>query len=255
MTSVKSMRLALALAAAAALGACGSPARAPEPAPAPPPAPVAVAPQTGAILQAFESQQRARAEAALRQDRLPDALLAWDALLALRPADEAYLAKRAATTQRAEALAADRIAQAKAAQRRGDTAGAMQHYLDALAALPTHAAAADALRAIERERNRRTYLGKYSRNTLQRHPPDRAAAARPAPSPDVRAGGDRNDLEHASMLAAQGELADAIALLKAHLATKPQDAPARQLLATLLEQQARPQRNGTAPVAPATPAR
>jgi hypothetical protein len=54
-------------------------------------------------------------------------------------------------------------------------------FLSVLALQPDHAQAADALRAIERERNRLQLLGKFSRLTLERRPPPPPTVSSPSP--------------------------------------------------------------------------
>ena len=115
-----------------------------------------------------------------------DAAWAWEVLVVLRPAHAPYRERAAALRQRIAAAVAEQLERAEAAQRRGAPDQAATHYLRALALQPDHAQAADALRALERERNRRMYLGKPSRLTIQRRdgleaaPPRLRPAAKPA---------------------------------------------------------------------------
>jgi tetratricopeptide (TPR) repeat protein len=88
------------------------------------------------------------------------------------------------------------------------------------------------LRTLERERLKRQQLGRPSRFTLTRR---MAAEGEMAAAPS---GGDRNDLEHAALLAGQGELDDAIALLERRVGAQPRDDAARQSLADLYQQKA-----------------
>jgi hypothetical protein len=160
-------------------------------------------------------------------------------LATLRPQRGEYRSAHADVLRQIQAQVADRLPKAQAAQKRGELDSAAQQYLAILALSPDQEAAADGLRAIERERNKRNYVGKLARNTLSRRNADAAKTARPAaakPAPKVT--GDRNEVEHASMLAAQGELDDAIALLQAHLAIQRNDAEARRMLADLQAQKA-----------------
>jgi len=184
-------------------------------------APVAVpapAPPVIDTVPAFAQQQRDAAQAAARQGRWADAVWAWDVVLALRPGDVAAREARAAAQASAQHVAAEREARAHQARQRGDLDGAIKLYLEALAVAPDDASAADALRDIERARTRRGNLVG-----------PRSAQSRPPPS----AG--RNELEHASMLASQGEFESAIALL-APLARS--DARARAQLADIYWRQA-----------------
>lgn len=183
--------------------------------PAPAPAPVPVAADT---LPAFERQQRDAAQAAARQGRWADAVWAWDVVLALRPDDAAASAARAAALASARRIAADREARAHQARQRGDIDGAVKLYLEALAVAPEDASAANALRDIERARTRRGNLAG-----------PRSAQSRPA------AAAGRNELEHASLLASQGEYESAIVLLTP-LARS--DARARTQLADIYWRQA-----------------
>lgn len=151
----------------ALLAACGSqPAATPSPpGAAPRPAPAAT-PSRQDGLEGFERQQRERAETAQRQGRLADAALAWEVLTALRPQHGEYRERLAATRAQIGSAVQDRIGKASAAHKRGDFDGAIQHYLAALALVPTHEAAADALRAIERDRQKRP-VGRLARDPLQ----------------------------------------------------------------------------------------
>jgi len=173
-----------------------------------------------ATLGAFEQRQREAARAAAQQGRWADAAWAWDVVLALRPNDDAAHKERDAALASAASVSADRQARARAARQRGDLDGAVKLYLEALAVAPDDTAAADALREIERVRTRRGNLaGPRSAQPIGRTTPS----------------ADRNDLEHASLLASQGEYESAIALL-APLAAG--DARARAQLADIYWQQA-----------------
>jgi hypothetical protein len=224
---------------AAALAGCGS---AP-PTPSPPPALPAPAPTSPDPTADFESRQVQAAEAASRQGRWADAVWAWDVLLTLRPGHSGYTASRQQSQAQLESALTERLSRADAARRRGEIDAAASQYLGALALAPTHSGAADALRVLERERIQRQHLGKLSRLTLVRQPSptrpparvDSRAAAKPDPAAKS-SGGDRNVVEHAAMLATQGEVGAAIALLQAHLSQRGQDAAAQKMLTDLLEQ-------------------
>jgi tetratricopeptide (TPR) repeat protein len=216
---------------AGALAACGSsPPAPPTPAPAPAPAPAAVPDPWAAGVEAFEQRQRDTAAAAARQGQWFEAAWAWEVLQSLNPNDAEIARRLGEARANATSAAAERIVRARQAQSRGDTETATRLYLEALALVPGQADAADALRTIERERVRRQHLGQVSRYTMTRRmdfttPP--AAAAAP----------ERNEVEHAVLLANQGELDGAIAVLKP-LATSRDgreggDAAARKLLADL----------------------
>lgn len=199
-----------------------------------------------AAIDLFERQQRERAELAMRQGRLADAQRAWEVLITLRPMRSDYHAAQADVQRQIQSQVAERMPKALAAHKRNELDSAAQLYLGVLALSPDHEAAAEGLRAVERDRNKRNHVGKLARYTLARRAPGDAEAAKPAgssarpPAPKAapKASGDRNEVEHASMLASQGELDDAIALLQAHLAVQRGDAEARRLLGDLLNQKA-----------------
>ena len=226
MTRASARALTVVLLAAAMAG-CGSPPpAAPSETMADLPAPAIDSQQTPPL--AFEQRQRERALGFVRQRRLADAALAWEVLLVLRPDSSDYRERLADTQRQIDAALAERLARAAQAAQRGDLDGASQQYLGVLALQPTHDKAADALRALERERNKRDYLGKYTRNTLTR----RAMADAEMPSSAGQMAS-RNELEHATLLAGDGEFDDAIALLERRLVVERRDTSARRLLANV----------------------
>ncbi len=169
----------------------------------------------------------------MRQGRLADAAIAWDVLLTLRPDATEYRDNLAQTRQRIDAAVAERIARAAQAQKRGDTAAAEQIYLSASALQPDNLVAANALRGIEADRNKRMFLGRPSRLTLTRR-----AVSESEMSPSAAATAESNDLEYAAMLAGQGEIDEAIDLMEKRVALVPRDEPSRRLLADLYYQKA-----------------
>lgn len=201
----------------------------------PPDEPTSLPKSTPAAHSDYEQRQRDRATALLRQGRLADAALTWEILTVLRPDLPEYAEQLARTRRQIEVATNDRLQRAAQAQKRGELEAATQLYLSVLALQPDQAQAADALRAMERDRNKRIYLGKFARITLTQRP---AMAARPA-SPEAAAQlQDRNELEHAAMLTVQGEFDDAIALLERRLASGRPDEVARSLLADAYFQKA-----------------
>ncbi|MGC3987182.1 MAG: lipoprotein [Pseudorhodoferax sp.] len=130
----------------------------------------------------FEGLQRVRALQLEDEGQWAEAAWTWEVLVALRPAHAPYRERASALRQRIAAAVAEQLERAEAAQRRGAPDQAATHYLRALALQPDHAQAADALRALERERNRRIYLGKPSRLTIQRRDGLEAAPLRPRPA-------------------------------------------------------------------------
>ncbi len=238
-TEQRTARAALALLPAAALwlaAGCATP----QPdldAPlndAPPPARKAESTQTD-----FEARQKDRAITLGRQGRLADAAVAWEILGVLRPDVPEYREQWSRTQRLIEAAVAERLLRASQAQRRGELDVAAQGYLAVLALQPEHSQAAEALRAIERERNKRNVLGRAARLAATPRTP---APARPPAAESVGANptsaADRNDLEHAAMLTIQGDHDDAIQLLEKRLANSRQDEVARVMLADAYFQKA-----------------
>lgn len=215
----------LALGATLVLAACATPpdtstAPGAGPAAAPPRGSEAVSTDSGLFL--FEQRQREAAVAAMQGGRWPEAVWAWDVVLALNPGDASARAQREAALHSSATAATARHALARAARARGDLDSAVKHYLDVLAVAPHDAGAADALREIERARTRRGNV----------------VVARTAPTPSAKPASPRNDLEHASLLAAQGEFDAAIAMLAPQaLGAKP-DPQARTQLADIYWRQA-----------------
>jgi tetratricopeptide (TPR) repeat protein len=179
---------------------------------------------------AFERKQRERAQLLARQGRLGEAVLAWEVVTVLRPDAPEYRDRLADLRHQLGVVAAERWQRAVLAQQRGELDTATQHYLAVLALQPEHVQAADALRAIERERNKRNYLGKYTRITLTRR--SMAEATVPSAAPQS------NELEHASILASQGDIDDAIAVLEKRVTADKRDDAARALLADVYVQKA-----------------
>lgn len=244
------------------LQACAS-APPPAPEPADEVAPIVLLP---ADPTAYETAQRGRASDLETQGKLAEAALIWETLATIRPTSDNYRQRLAELNRKISAASAERIQRGDQAAGRGQTDAAISFYLTALALQPDNAKAADALRHAERERNRRNYLGKLSRNTLTRKgmadadmvplaatkaeavEPTNTAVARsdaaasvnlPLPRPRPASNSmDRIEVEHASLLASQGEFAEAIAMLEHWLQGQPRDEQARTLLADVYFQQA-----------------
>ncbi len=184
---VSALALSLALSLALLLPGCGTPELQP-----PAAAPAAAAPDMRAgpptPASEFEHAQRERALAAARQGHWAEVALAWELLTVLRPGSAEYRERLAETQARIEALVSERLPRAALAAQRGDLDAAMQHYLAIVALQPGHGAAADALRALERERNRKLYLGRYSRHTLTRRALGEAEMPARSAAPRARSG-------------------------------------------------------------------
>jgi tetratricopeptide (TPR) repeat protein len=223
------LRASLVVLAAAALAACTSTPTVVEP-PVGRSEPATTAPLAAYEAGTFEQRQRERAADLERQGRLADAALVWEVLTVLQPDSADYAERLAAARRVIDTGVAVRLQRAQQAQGRGDLDTAQRLYLSVLALQPHNAQASEALRSIDRDRNRRLYLGKSSRVTLARQPS--------APTPPSRE--DSNDVEHASILLAEGEVAEAIALLERRVRSEPRPNDAvRRLLAEAYKQRDR----------------
>jgi hypothetical protein len=207
----------------------------------PPAAVVSTSPLPAArptALAEFEARHRDLADNAAQTGRWSEVVWSLDVLQALRPDDTSLPQRRQLAEQSAQALASERLRLAKLAQQRGDAEAAQRNFLEVLAlqaaaANPADAAqAADGLRTLERDRVTRQHLGVSARSTFMRAP---MAATR---SSGKGSASGRNDVEHASLLAAQGDVNGAISLLKPVAATSNNDAGARRLLGDLYLRQA-----------------
>ena len=171
----------------------------------------------------FESKWHERALTAEREGRLSDALVAWDVLCLLRPGKfDVELAK---IRSRIETMLSAQVQRAEQELKRGNLERAEQMYLAALAISPRNETVAQALRSIDRARNRRDYLG----------PRARAKLMKPPGTETINVALDR---EHLSMLISHGELGEAISMLEKRLLAVPLDRQSRTQLADLYVQQA-----------------
>lgn len=220
------------------LAACSTPPGAPPPVaePAPRPEPRSAeqpAPRrTPTAIDQFEQNHRTAADLAARKGRWSEAIWAWDVVLAIKPDDADALAGRRKAEAAAQAAAAERLPRAAQARSRGDFEQATRLYLEVLALRPGHTEAADALRAMEIDRSRRQAVGPFARAMVPgAATAPRAGQARPTTGSGI-------DLEHASLLAGQGEVDAAIALLQGANGTRRTDTQARAMLADLYVKQA-----------------
>lgn len=174
---------------------------------------------------ALEAAQREAARAAAQAGRWADAAWAWDIVLVLAPQDAEAQDGRQRALAQAQAGVAQRLPLAKTARARGQVDLASRLYLEILALSPGHPEAANALRGIERERAKRQAVSGFARRLML---PD---ASRSGAQADAAAR--RLDLEHASLLADQGDIDAAIAVLLPTPSSQPGDAASRRLLAQL----------------------
>jgi hypothetical protein len=107
---------------------------------------------------AFERQELDRARQLVLKGDLAEAAWRWDVLTALRPDVPDYAEQLSRTRLQIERTVAEMSIKARQARQRGALDEATQYNLAVLALNPDDATAADALRAIERERNERDYL-------------------------------------------------------------------------------------------------
>ncbi|MFO1330033.1 MAG: hypothetical protein U1F56_21985 [Rubrivivax sp.] len=215
--------------AALLLAACASSTAPPAAGPVAPPAPPA--PETGdPSSRAFEREQADRAARAEARGLWAEAAWAWEVLAVLRPDDAGWRDRAVAARQKAASEAAARVAAADAALRRGDLDAAAQSYLEALAFDPELRAAADALRSVERERERRRLAARNGRlgQAARRAPDEMPAPAAPVdPEQQRRLNAAR---EHAALLSSQGDLDAAIQLLRDAMPARPDPGMRGQLV-------------------------
>ena len=231
------------------------------PSPPPPPEPVLLrgVPPVDAVL-ALEAMQRQAAQDAAQQGRWSEAAWAWNVVLALSPDDATALTARNQAERAASQAVADTLVKARQAQQRGDAETALRGYVAALSNLPLYSAAyttdhaaalaappalpafteaADALRAIERDRARRLHLSGASRHSFARMMGVGAAEASKTTGSPAAAPKDPGVVERARLLSENGEIEAAIALLKATSKAPPADAAVNRMLKELLARQAR----------------
>jgi len=230
------------------LGGCASPAGAPGPTPDVTGVPALPAAEQSSLngVDRFEAARKEQALQATRQGHLAEAALAWEVLALLRPDRAEYQQQWSAARQTLEQAVTQRLTRAQAARQRGDAGAAERLYLEVLSLSPAHASAAQALRDLETERNRASVVGRFAqpfslqarsgRSTANGPPPMPASRGQTA-APGAPAGtSQRNLLEHASLLARQGELDSAITLLNDAGAAVLRDPESRQTLARLYAQ-------------------
>lgn len=196
------------------------------------------APESSTALPAFLQQHQSAAQTAEQRGQWTQALWHLDVLLALTPTDADLQSRHANAQQAAQRAVADVQQRARQARTRGEHESATRLFLEVLALAPGDAEAADALRTLERERVKRQHLGLLSRNTLNRRMGAEPTMPANTLPPTTSGGADRNELEHASLLAGQGEVDGAIAVLRPLVTSKRADPAVRRMLADLYVRQA-----------------
>lgn len=186
---------------------------------APPSAPPTEAPRPAPPSRetTVEQQHRARALTAMQERRWADALVQWELLLLLRPSSAEYRGQLEATRKHIDETSADALKAGAEARKRGDLDSATTQFLRAIAADRDNDTAAQALREIERERMRRSFL-------------NRAPRGMPTPNGAATAG-ELAEVDQAAMLYRQGNYAAASQVLQRYLQRNPTDAVARGYLA------------------------
>jgi hypothetical protein len=188
-------------------------------------APVSL-PAREAPLDELERRWLDRLATAERNGQWAQAALALEVLMLLNP--RAYQERQAELNKRIGDLHAERVQRAQQELAAGRLEAAEQLYLSAQALRPQSGDAAQALRAIERARNKRDYLGQPSRITLTRRHAVPATTAQVAAQLDAAM-----EREHASMLATQGDTDAAIAILEDQLSRDKADRATRSMLVEL----------------------
>ncbi len=169
----------------------------------------------GPVDTALHAFARAQAEQAARAEasgQWAAAALSWEVLSLVSPDDKRAHTRLAEARRQANAVAVERLAVAEAAQRRGDLDAASQAYLEVLALDPMRRSAAEALRQIERERNRRSLVGRMSRLPIARRSGADIEITPAANGDPTRSA--NSVREHATLLARQGDLDAAIQMLR-----------------------------------------
>lgn len=175
----------------------------------------------------LDQRERERAQTLMQEGRYADAAQHWEILQMLHPEQADYAEKLAEARSRATQAAAQHVQEAQQARRQGQTDRAAALYLRALSADPRNADAAQGLREIQKESDRRAYARGNS-ETSQR------GASRSAPSAV-----ERRDLDSGIMLLHQGDDAAAVQALESYVRRYPRDDLGRRTLQDAYAQQAR----------------
>ncbi|MCU0896249.1 MAG: hypothetical protein MUC55_01975 [Burkholderiales bacterium] len=212
---IPARRASVAAALCIAVSGCVTPPKPEQAAPAQAPAPA---------YSQSETEYRNRALALTAERRWPEALAQWEVLALMRPGSAEYRAE----VERARKQIAEGVAQslsaADQARKRGDLDRATTQYLRVLNLEPGNAAAAQALREIERERTRRAYFSRPPRMTMGAAPAQPGARAQ-APNEAL------SDLDVGTMVLRQGDAAAAAQSFQRQLQRSPNDPQAKAGLA------------------------
>jgi tetratricopeptide (TPR) repeat protein len=178
----------------------------------------------------LDQRERERAQTLMQENRHAEAAQHWEVLQLLHPEQPAYTEKLAEARSRATLAAAHHVQDAQRARGQGQTERAAALYLRALSADPANADAAQGLREIQSESDRRAYAGAPRGNA---ETPQRGGS-RSAPS-----AAERRDLDSGIMLLHQGDSAAAVQALESYLRRYPRDDLGRRTLQDAYAEQAR----------------
>lgn len=140
----------------------------------PPPTPTAETPRVAvqpapraSLAETGETTYRERAKHHAQEGHWAEALVYWELLTLLKPDSAEYRAEFDRVRNHIRQTAAALLHAASSARRRGELDHSVELYIKVLSMEPDNAAAAEALRQIERQRIRRAYLNRPPRLTLQ----------------------------------------------------------------------------------------
>ncbi len=200
--------------------------------------PASTAPAPAAVFDGAEdpsTQFLQRARHAEAQGRWAQALLAWEVHALLSPGQTSATQNLQRVRRLIDTRVTEAMSRAADERRKGDLDRAGRTYLQVLSLAPEHQPAMDALRVLERERATRSQPNRFARNAMSLPSVSGAAAGRDGPESPSRPStpADSNLIEHASIMASQGELDSAIALLKTPAQAPRADPALRRQLAEL----------------------
>jgi len=178
----------------------------------------------------LDQRERERAQALMQESRYAEAAQHWEVLHMLHPEQPAYREKLAEARTHASQAASQHVQEAQQARRLGQTERAVALYLKALSADPGNSEAAQGLREIQKESDRRAYAG-APRGNSEASP---RGASRSAPS-----AAERRDLDSGIMLLHQGDPAAAVQALESYVRRYPRDDLGRRTLQEAYAEQAR----------------
>ena len=130
------------------------------------PAAAPAAPSAPVPTEALEARHYERAQAYTREGRWADALVEWELLTLISPESREYRDALAQTRVRIRNIADGHARAAEQARRQGNLDQAVLMYLRVLAVDRDNTAAAQALRDIDAERTKRSYVNRPPRMAM-----------------------------------------------------------------------------------------